>query len=449
MPKPYSISFYTLGCRLNQAETAILCDTFRESGCEIKEFGEQTDVCVINTCSVTGHSEARCRNMIRSVLRKYPKTFMIVVGCYPQVGLEAIQAIPGVDMIVGTEQKFRIAGYVDSMLTANNGNACLQKRSEPLVFHSDKINKDDFRLNSVGNFVKRTRANIKIQDGCNFFCSYCIVPYTRGRDRSREFDDIRREALQLAERGHQEIVITGVNIGTYSYQGNTLLDILKMLEDIDGFQRIRITSIEPMTIPEGLIECVASSPKVCHFFHIPLQSGDNIILKRMNRRYTREDFSAFVLKLAETIPDVNIGTDIIVGFPGEGASEFENSRQLLEELPLNYAHVFSFSPRKGTKAAKFPNQAHSETIKRRSQILRRLSAKKRRTFHTTFIGKSVSVLFERREKNDLFTGYTGNYMKVGVSTKEELSNCFRNVLITELTDKNLAIGSLNNYKDYS
>lgn len=440
MQKPYSVSFYTLGCRLNQAETALLCDTFREGGYEIKKFGEESDICVINTCSVTGHSEARCRNMIRNVLRRHPKTFMVVVGCYAQVGVDIIRSIPGVDMIVGTEQKFRITEHLDSLLTSNNGNALILKRSEPLILHSDKISKDEFTINSVGNFIKHTRANIKIQDGCNFFCSYCIVPYARGRDRSREFEDIRKEALQLVNRGHQEIVITGVNIGTYSYQKNTLLDVLKMLEDIERVQRIRITSIEPMTIPEGIIEYIASSQKLCRFFHIPLQSGDNTILKLMNRRYTREDFSEFVLRLAETIPDVNIGTDIIVGFPGEGDAEFENSRQLLEDLPINYAHVFSFSPRKGTKAATFPHQVHPETIKQRSQILRNLSAQKRRAFYSKYIGKSVSVLFERKEKNGLFTGYTGNYMKVGVATKENLSNCFRDVVLTEVSGSKLAIG---------
>ncbi len=442
MQQQYSVSFYTLGCRLNQAETAILCDSFCEGGYDIKEFGEQTDVCVINTCSVTGPSEARCRNMIRSVLRKHPETFMIVVGCYAQVGLEVIRSIAGVDMIVGTEQKFRITEYIQSVLTANHGNIHFEKPSEPFVFLSDKISREAFSINAAGNFVKHTRANMKIQDGCNFFCSYCIIPYGRGRDRSREFDDIRKEALQLAERGHQEIVITGVNIGTYSYQGNTLIDVLKMLEDVDGVQRIRITSIEPMTIPEGIIEYAASSRKICHFFHIPMQSGDNKILKLMNRRYTREEFSAFVVKLAETIPNVNIGTDIIVGFPGEGNVEFEHSRQLLEELPLNYAHVFSFSPRKGTKAETFPNRVHPETMKRRSQVLRTLSAEKRQTFYATYIGKTTPVLFEQREKNGLFTGYTENYMKVGVAAEEDLSNCFRDVIITEVSDKNLAVGKL-------
>ncbi len=442
MANTCSVAFYTLGCRLNQAETAILRDVFRENGYELKEFGKQTDVCVINTCSVTGQSEARCRNMIRSVLRRHPDTFMVVLGCYAQVGLEVIKTISGVDMIVGTEEKFRIPEYLDSLAISMNGNSHLPKRSEPFIVHSEEISKEGFTLNSAGNFIKHTRANIKIQDGCNFFCSYCIVPYTRGRDRSRVFEDIRKEALQLAERGHQEIVITGVNIGTYAYQGNTLLDVLKLLEEIDGIQRIRITSIEPMTIPDGIIEYMASSEKLCCFFHIPLQSGDNEILTRMNRRYSREEFSEFVLKLDAEIPDVNIGTDIIVGFPGEGEAEFEHSRQLLADLPMNYAHVFSFSPRTGTPAADFPDQVHSETIKQRSQILRNLSAQKREAFYASYIGKTVSVLFERKEKNGLFTGYTGNYMKVGVQSEENLSNCFRDAVIAEVSGSKLAIGTL-------
>lgn len=428
----FSVSFYTLGCRLNQAETAILCDMFRESGYEIRAFGETTDLCVLNTCSVTGQSEARCRNMIRSILRRRPHTFLIVVGCYAQVGLDILRSIPGIDMIVGTEQKFHIMEYLQNVLAKQHGEQPLAKRPEPLIFHTPAISHEDFTIGSVGNFIKHTRANIKIQDGCNFFCSYCIVPYTRGRDRSRKFHDIRQEALQLVARGHQEIVITGVNIGAYASQGKGFLDVLHMLEEIDGIQRIRITSIEPMTIPDGIVDYIISSKKLCRFFHIPLQSGDNTILRAMNRRYTREEFSDFIHSLALAIPEVNIGTDIIVGFPGEGEKEFEHSRQVLEELPLKYAHVFSFSPRKGTKASRLPDRVHPETVKQRSQILRTLSAQKRQQFYATYVGKTVSVLFERKEKNGFFTGYTDNYMKVGVRTDKTLSNSFRRVRITNI-----------------
>ncbi|PIE34822.1 tRNA (N(6)-L-threonylcarbamoyladenosine(37)-C(2))-methylthiotransferase MtaB [candidate division KSB3 bacterium] len=440
--QPYSVSFYTLGCRLNQVETAHLCEIFRQQGYTIKAFGEHTDICIINTCSVTGQSEARCRNMVRGVLRKHPQTFMIVVGCYAQVGLDVLRTIPGIDMIVGTDRKYQVLDYLTPLFQKENGLQILLKQPAPLIFHSTDIAEEDFTIEAVGHFVKHTRANIKIQDGCNFFCSYCIVPYTRGRDRSRVFDDIRKEALQLIERGHQEIVITGVNIGTYSSQGHDFLDILKMLEDLEGVQRIRITSIEPMTIPEGITEYIASSRKLCHFFHIPLQSGDNQILQQMNRRYTREEFSAFVTTLADSVPDINIGTDIIVGFPGEGEQEFEHSRQLLEELPINYAHVFSFSPREGTPAATMDGRVPSETIKQRSQILRTLSQQKRRVFYERYVGKTVTVLFEQQERNGLFTGYTDNYMKVGVSTEATLSNSFRRVTITSVNDAAIAVGHL-------
>jgi threonylcarbamoyladenosine tRNA methylthiotransferase MtaB len=311
------------------------------------------------------------------------------------------------------------------------------------------MSKQDFTLPAVGNIVKHTRANIKIQDGCDFFCSYCIVPYTRGRDRSRKFDDIRKEATELVRRGHRELVITGVNIGTYASEGKTFLDVVKMLEDIDGIDRIRITSIEPMTIPNGIIDYIVASQKLCNFFHIPLQSGDNTILQHMNRRYTREEFSEFVLRLADSVPDVGIGTDIIVGFPGEGETEFEHSRQLLEELPLMYAHVFSFSPRKGTRAAKFPERVSPEVIKQRSQILREVSDKKRHTFYTNAIGKTASVLFERREKSGLFTGYARNYMKVGVAaTNEDLANTISNVVITGVCGK-MVIGRLETCENMS
>jgi threonylcarbamoyladenosine tRNA methylthiotransferase MtaB len=385
--------------------------------------------------------------MIRNVLRRHPDTVMVVVGCYAQVGLDAIKSIPGVDLIIGTEQKFEIAEYVDELLNLCNGND-LKKRKEPIIVHSRTISTQAFTLPAVGNFVKHTRANIKIQDGCDFFCSYCIVPYTRGRDRSRKFNDIRKEATELARRGHREIVITGVNIGTYASEGKTFLDVVKMLEDIDGIDRIRITSIEPMTIPDGIIDYMVASQKLCNFFHIPLQSGDNTILQRMNRRYTPEEFSDFVLRLAGSVPDVGIGTDIIVGFPGEGDAEFEHSRQLLEELPLMYAHVFSFSPRKGTRAAKFPERVSPEVIKQRSQILREVSDRKRHTFYTNAIEKTASVLFERRDKNGLFTGYAGNYMKVGVATNEDLANTICRVVITEVREK-MVIGRLETCENIS
>ncbi len=438
-----SVTFYTLGCRLNQAETATLSDAFRQEGYAIKEFGEQTDVCVINTCSVTGQSEAHCRNMIRSVLRKHPDTFMAVVGCYAQVGLDMLRGIPGIDMIIGTEQKFQAARLVNSVLETQGIRPYLPKQAEPLIFHSADIAAADFTMQSAGNFTARTRANIKIQDGCDFFCSYCIVPYTRGRDRSREFDDIRREAEELAARGHQEIVITGVNIGTYSYQGKGILDVLRLLEEIDGIRRIRLTSIEPMTVPDGMIDYIAASRKLCHFFHIPLQSGSNAVLTLMNRRYRREEFAEFVLKLSDTVPEVNIGTDIIVGFPGEGEAEFEESRELLATLPLNYAHVFSFSARQGTKAAALPHPVAPEIIAERSETLRALSKQKRRAFYERQIGKTVSVLFERKQRNGVFTGYTGNYIKVGVTSDESLSNQMRDALITGVTDDNIAVGRLH------
>ena len=440
MAEKYSVSFYTLGCRLNQAETAMLRDAFHAEGYALQEFGAPTEVCVINTCAVTGHSAARCRQMIRAVRRQQPETFLIVIGCYAQVGLDEIKAIPGVDLIVGTERKFELPRYLNTLLAQTNGMR-LPKRAAPLILHSDRLSADDFTMAAVGNFFDHTRTNLKIQDGCNFCCSYCIVPHARGRKRSREFADIRKEALQLAARGHREVVVTGVNIGTYSYQGKTLLDVLRLLEEIDGFQRIHLTSIEPMTIPDGIIAYMAASPKLCHFLHIPLQSGANAILNQMNRRYTREEFAAFVRELAAAVPDVGIGTDLIVGFPGEGEAEFEQSRQLLAELPLMYAHVFSFSPRQGTPAANLPQRVPPKIITQRSQILRNLSAAKRRRFYTQYVGQTVTVLFEQREANGDFTGYTGNYMKVGVVTDANLANCIRPVVITGVAHK-VALGEL-------
>ncbi|MFQ5791538.1 MAG: MiaB/RimO family radical SAM methylthiotransferase, partial [Acidobacteriota bacterium] len=280
-------SFHTLGCRLNQTETALLAGAFKSKGYSIVPWGEPSDLVVVNTCSVTEHGEARCRNVIRQTLRRSPGAFVVVTGCYAQVGLEALRRIPGVDLIVGTEYKDRFPAFIGEP----------RKLSDPVVLHSRLIDDGDFEIDGTGEY-KTTRANLKVQDGCNFFCSFCIIPFTRGRERSRKLEDVLREARELACRGHQELVLTGVNIGRYNNGRRSFGDLVRSLEEIEGIRRIRITSIEPTTIEPALVEHMAVSEKLCHFFHVPVQSGDDSVLRAMNRRYKPLDYEAFVLEVA-------------------------------------------------------------------------------------------------------------------------------------------------------
>jgi threonylcarbamoyladenosine tRNA methylthiotransferase MtaB len=423
-------SFYTLGCRLNQTETAVLTAALRKKGYSIVDWGQQADLVVVNTCSVTEPGEARCRNVIRQALRRSPEAFVVVLGCYAQIGLEALRKIPGVDMIVGTEYKMKFPAYIEHP----------RKLPDPVVLHSNLIDKSDFEVDGTGEY-HTTRANLKIQDGCDFFCTFCIIPFTRGRERSRKLEDVHREACELVDQGHQEIVLTGVNIGRYEQEGRTFLDLIKRLEDIDGLERIRITSIEPTTIENGLVEHMAKSDKLCHYFHIPIQSGDDLVLQGMNRHYGIQEYRDFLEKVENEVPEVGLGTDVIVGFPGETDESFERTENLLTELPLAYFHVFSYSKRYGSRASRMEGHVNPEVIKARSKRLRALSRSKRRRFQSRYVGREVSVLFEQQNDDGLWTGLTGNYMRVGVVSPEPLRNQFANVRIEEAGEE-LALGVL-------
>lgn len=429
--KNYRASFYTLGCRLNQAETSLISNTFKEKGYEIVAYGAPTDVCVINTCTVTEQADAKCRQLVRQVLKRSPDAFVAVVGCYAQMDSETLKQIEGIDLIVGTEEKMHVSDYIDIP----------QKLPEAIV-RKNKIQNTPFTISSVGNYENATRANLKIQDGCDFMCTFCIIPFARGRSRSRAFWDIQREAIQLVERGHKELVLSGVNIGTYDFEGKNLLDIIKMLEKIDGLERIRISSIEPTTVPEALVEHMVQSEKLCNHFHIPLQSGDDGVLKNMRRLYTVSEYVEFLEMIEKRIPDVCLGTDVMTGFSGEGEEEFAKTRQLLEELPFAYFHVFPFSERFGTPAVRMANKVDSREKKARSEMLRKLSNKKRNAFFKQQIGKEFWVLMEERNQAGLFQGFTENYIKVGVKTELDLSNQFVNVSLDEVSEQNLAIGSI-------
>jgi threonylcarbamoyladenosine tRNA methylthiotransferase MtaB len=429
---PLRAAFYTLGCRLNQAETATISATFAAQGYTIVDFGEETDVCVINTCSVTESAEAKCRQAVRAVLRRSPQAYVAVTGCYAQVGVEALQRIEGLDLIVGTEDKMRLVEFFD---------AAPQKCGQPRVVHSKKISRDAFTIDGVGDYSGQTRANLKIQDGCNFACAFCIIPFTRGGARSRTLDDIVREAGSLVERGHREIVLTGVNIGTYSSEGQDLLRVVQALEPIEGLQRIRISSIEPTTISEALVEWMATSPKLCPYLHIPVQSGDDRMLQGMKRRYRRAAFAAFIGRVMARVPDICLGTDVMVGFPGEDEDAFSNTRSLLADLPLAYFHVFSYSERPHTYAQRYPERVPAAVVQQRSRLLRELSARKKAAFYRRFTGRTLRVLFERREESGLYTGFSDNYIKVGVATASEVANQLLPVSLHGV-DRGMAVGRL-------
>lgn len=418
-----TVSLHTLGCRLNQAETATIAKHLTEFGFRVVPFGDRSDLTVINTCTVTEQADAKCRDAVRRSIRRNPDTYVAVIGCYAQMAVDTISGIEGVDLIVGNEHKMHLGQYL-------NG---LEKTSVPTVVHSPKISRNEFVIESTGLYDNRTRANLKVQDGCNFVCSFCIIPKARGPARSRQFPDILTEARQLAEAGHQELVLTGVNIGTYRSGGSSFTDILKQLVLIDGLKRIRISSIEPTTIDRDVIRFMADEPKLCPHLHIPLQSGDDTILKAMRRKYTASEFAEFVNWANSTVPHVGIGTDVMVGYPGESDVHFGNTRKLLADLPIFYLHVFTYSDRSGTGSFNLVDKVSSPVKKQRNRILREMSSRKKKTYQRSFLGRTEDVLFEE-ERNGQWTGLTANYLRVSCKTSGPLQNQIRKVNLEFLAD---------------
>jgi threonylcarbamoyladenosine tRNA methylthiotransferase MtaB len=355
-----------------------------------------------------------------------------VTGCYAQTGLNDLRTIQGIDLIVGNQDKMRIPDLMETFRAQ-------VKQADPSIVHTRRIDHENFVLDGTGEY-STTRANLKIQDGCQFMCSFCLIPFARGRERSRRLDDAVREAESLAERGHRELVLTGVNLGQYQDGGEDLLDLIRRLEEIPGIQRLRISSIEPTTIPHALIEYMATSEKLCRYLHIPLQSGDNGILQSMNRRYSVQQYADFLHRCADSIQGLCLGTDVMVGYPGEGEKAFANTRAVIEDLPFAYLHVFSFSKRPGTAAARRNDEVPGRTIKARSRELAELSRVKRLVFYQRHVGHTVRVLFESSGASGLWTGLTDNYIRVGVSSSRDLANSLQSVRLTGVMD-GLAVGS--------
>lgn len=420
-------SLHTLGCRLNQAETAILGEQLRKEGYRLVEFGEPTDLFVLNTCSVTEEAERTSRYVIRKTLKHSPHAFVAVTGCYAQMGVERLRRERGVDLIIGNQYKLNLAAYLPPI-------EALAKRSAPEVSHSRTMSREEFELPSYGE-PDSTRALLKIQDGCSAMCSFCIIPFARGHERSRTLADILREAGSLVARGYREIVLTGVNIGRYDCRGIDFCGLLRALHEIQGLERIRISSIEPTTVTDELLDLMGSSGKVCPYLHIPLQSGDDGILSAMNRGHAVEAYVSLITKAVKRIPDLGLGTDLMVGFPGETDEAFHNTLSVASDLPFSYLHVFSYSARPGTAAARLPQTPAPAVVKRRADVLHDLARAKRLAFHNRHIGQAASVLFEETCHEGYRVGTTANFMKVAVPDAEGLCNHIRPVVITAATDR--------------
>ena len=393
-------SLHTLGCRLNQSETLLIQQRLTANGYEIVPFGEPADLGIINTCTVTNLADSKCRQSIRQFTQQNPDAYTAVIGCYSQMGSKEIAAIEGVDLIIGNQEKMSVVDYIG------------QEKNEKPIIVREKISRDDFSISYFGDAPFNQRANLKIQDGCSFVCSFCIIPFARGASRSRDLGNILDEARAKSDQGVRELVISGVNIGTYRTEEVDLLRVVESLNAVKGIDRIRISSIEPTTIPTELFQWM-NDPQhaLLPFFHIPLQAGSDKVLKEMRRRYSTSEYLEFIHLAHESVDRLYLGTDIMVGFPGETEKEFQETCSVFLENPFDFCHVFSFSEREGTVAAKRDDQVPVEERRRRSAYLRRLSSKKRYDFYGTHLGTTMRVLFEN-SKADFWPAYTDNYIRV-------------------------------------
>lgn len=430
------VKFITLGCKVNQYETNAMAQKFLEKGYKVieeyEQNGEKPDICIINTCTVTNMSDRKSRQMLRREKENNKNVIVVAVGCYAQVAKNELNKIPEIDLVLGNNEKVDIVKYVEDYINENENNIEIEDVMQSRLF-------SDF---GDITFTEKTRAVVKIQDGCDRFCSYCIIPYARGRVRSRKPESIISEITKIAEKDIKEVVITGIHIASYGKdfkEEYKLIDLLEEINKIDGIERIRLGSIEPLLITDEFVERLKKIDKICHHFHLSLQSGCDETLKRMNRRYTTEQFKEIVKRLRNTYSDVNLTTDIIVGFPGETEEEFEKTYKFLDEIKFYKMHIFKYSQRKGTKAAVMQNQIPGDIKELRSRRLIELSNKNEFEINQKYIGKKVEVLFEE-EKEGVFKGHTANYILVYCNDeKENLSNKIQEVeCIQNLNDHILA-----------
>ena len=416
-----NVAFLTLGCKVNQYETNGMIQRFQDRGYNLVEFDEKADIYVINTCTVTNMSDRKSRQFIRQAKKNNPDAIVVAVGCYVQVAKEEIESIPEIDLTLGTNDKVEIVDHVEKFI-----NDKIKKDAVDNILYEAEF--DDF---GIVTYTEKTRAVIKVQDGCDRFCSYCIIPFARGKIRSRKPESVIEEIKEIANAGIKEVVITGIHVASYGRDFENdyrLIDLLEEINEISGIERIRLGSIEPLLITEEFMDRLIKLYKVCHHFHLSLQSGNTNTLKRMNRRYTAEEFEVIVNRLRSYYDDVILTTDIIVGFPGETDEEFNDTYEYLKRINFYKMHVFKYSPRKGTKAAEMKNQISGDIKEVRSKALLNLSDENEIRYLDSYIGKEVNVLFEEFD-GEYYKGHTENYIMVKAKSENDLSNKIINVKI--------------------
>ncbi len=411
-----TVALHTLGCKLNYSETSAVERLLEEDGFVKKEFTDKADVYVINTCSVTENADKECRQLVRRVQRKAPEAMVVIMGCYAQLKPKEIAEIPGVDLVLGAAEKFNITSHLKELTHGNSAKICSCDIEDVEGFHSS------FSIND------RTRTFLKVQDGCDYNCSFCTIPMARGKSRSNSIENVLSEIQKIKSAGVKEIVLTGINLGDFGKDGSgnktgdNFYSLLKAIEEFDGVDRYRISSIEPNLLSEEIIRFVAGSKKIMPHFHIPLQSGSNKILRMMRRRYKRELYGEKVGLIKKLIPDCCIGVDVITGFPGESETDFKETVDFLLSLDISYLHVFTYSERANTHALTIEPAVPIHTRHERTKILRSLSYKKMQQFLACNSGETRKVLFESKNKNRMMEGYTDNYIKITTPYKEEWTN---------------------------
>jgi len=429
MQNKKKVAFYTLGCKLNFSETSTIARNFQQEGFDRVDFEDTADIYVINTCSVTDNADKQFKQIVKKALKNNDKAFVAAVGCYAQLKPEELAAVDGVDLVLGATEKFKITDYINDL-----------SKNEMGEVHSCEIEDADFYVGSY-SIGDRTRAFLKVQDGCDYKCTYCTIPLARGISRSDTMENVLKNASEITAQNIKEIVLTGVNIGDYGKGefGNkkhehTFLDLVKALDEVKGIERLRISSIEPNLLKNETIELVANSRTFVPHFHIPLQSGSNAILKKMKRRYLRELYVDRVSKIKEVMPQACIGVDVIVGFPGETDEHFLETYNFLADLDISYLHVFTYSERDNTEAVAMLDVVPMNVRNKRSKMLRGLSVKKRRAFYESQIGTQRTVLFESENKEGYIYGFTENYVKVKTPWNPELVNTLHKVQLTHIDE---------------
>ncbi|HHY76898.1 MAG TPA: tRNA (N(6)-L-threonylcarbamoyladenosine(37)-C(2))-methylthiotransferase MtaB [Clostridiales bacterium] len=422
------VAFYTLGCKVNQYETEAMMEAFENAGYEIVDYDSYADIYIINTCTVTNMGDKKSRQIIRRAMEHNPDAVIAVVGCYSQVAPDEILNIPGVKLVVGTNERSRIVDLVEEA----------QKTDKKITVVGDIMEVKEFEDMSIRNYKSRSRAFIKIQEGCQQYCTYCIIPYARGPVRSRRLESILEEVKLLADAGYLEVVLTGIHVGSYGkdFGDISLIDVIEKVHEVEGIERIRLSSVEPMTFDDNFFARLPHLNKLCRHFHLSLQSGCDATLKRMNRKYTTQEYREVVNKLRHIYPDVGITTDLIVGFPGETDEEFEQTVKFIDEISFSGMHIFKFSPRKGTPAAKFKNQVDPKKKEERSKIISEIARKNKEKFMNRMIGKSFRILYEQQvdDSSKFYEGLTDNYIRVITESAYDIKGKIINTELKSVKD---------------